>query len=91
MNQQQILSGLCVYDNRNPNFVFDTEESDDCQCFNCSSGKTMLANHILLMQQNSFTKDSWDKADKIQVEGYIYVRYNDLKINSPNKKSDNEH
>ena len=31
-------------------------------------------------QQNklSVTKDSWDAADKLTHDGYVYVRYNDL-------------
>jgi hypothetical protein len=80
MTQQEILSALCVYDNRNPRFTHE-RQTKSCDCYNCITKRSDLANHILGIQENTFTKDSWEEADKITHEGYIYVRYNDLKIN----------
>ena len=53
MNEQEILSYLCSYDQRNPFFaeLFGNEEPNkgngQCYCDNCFHGRDKLANEIL--------------------------------------------
>jgi hypothetical protein len=58
MTEQEVLSRLCSYDERNPNGMIhcmdkeDYEEAkqahkDKCSCDNCFYGRTELAQYIL--------------------------------------------
>jgi hypothetical protein len=81
MSREEIQQSLCAYDKRNPYFVFERDlGSDKCMCFNCATGKTKLAEHILVMDEAlSTTKKIWDQADKVTHEGFVYVKYDDIK------------
>lgn len=48
MNLKDVMSDLCSYDERNPDW-FDGkgEKPDDCYCDNCFYGRTTLAEYIL--------------------------------------------
>lgn len=51
MEKDYILSQLCFYDNRNPEYVEDGIKKDDCYCDNCFYGRTVLAEEILRLKE----------------------------------------
>lgn len=49
MERNSILECLCEYDLRNPNYLGnESPHKDKCFCDNCFSGRTILANYLLL-------------------------------------------
>ena len=48
MTKDEVLSSLCYYDPRNPDYDAENgEKVKDCACDNCFYGRTKLAEHIL--------------------------------------------
>ena len=54
MTDNEILSNLCVYDPRNPDYYYNEdagiglkEPPKDCKCDNCFYGRTRLARELL--------------------------------------------
>ena len=59
MTEQEILSNLCCYDDRNPDMVDGDLPQDErpqrkpiCHCDNCFYGRTRMAEYILELQTN---------------------------------------
>lgn len=59
MTEQEILSNLCCYDDRNPDRVDGDLPQDErpqrkpiCHCDNCFYGRTKMAEHILELRSN---------------------------------------
>lgn len=64
MTKEYVLSRLCVYDKRNPDYIPYDEENElekpkDCSCDNCFYGRTILSEKIL--QLNQAIEDNKDK------------------------------
>jgi hypothetical protein len=56
MTKEYVLSRLCVYDKRNPDYIPYDEENElekpkDCSCDNCFYGRTILSEKILQLNQ----------------------------------------
>lgn len=48
MTEQEILSNLCYYDKRNPDYDAENgEKPKDCYCESCFRGQTKMAEYIL--------------------------------------------
>ena len=49
MEKEEILTNLCSYDKRNPDYNIDLEDDRDgaCYCDNCFYGRHQLANELL--------------------------------------------
>lgn len=67
---KEILSGLCCYDERNPDRVIDDEAIKDykesiskgkCYCDNCFYGRTKLAEQIIKNYDKKFTLEDMEK------------------------------
>jgi len=68
MTKEQILSCLCVYDKRNPNYLpFDEDDLSrkpiDCACDNCYYGREKMAEFILSqLPQQEISDEDIEKA-----------------------------
>ncbi len=56
MTKEYVLSRLCVYDKRNPDYIpYDEDDESrkptDCGCDNCFYGRTILSEKILQLNQ----------------------------------------
>jgi hypothetical protein len=73
MTKEQILSSLCVYDERNPYYLpFDVDDllikPTDCSCDNCFYGRTKMADFILSELSKQEISD-----EEIQKQAFKYV------------------
>ena len=65
MSEEEILSNLCTYDPRNPNYFYDKEWNigykeppKNCICDNCFYSRTKLASEVL--KYKNAIKDAWE-------------------------------
>lgn len=58
MKKEEILSNLCYYNSRNPDFIKNVnegepiEDNEGCFCDNCFYGRTKMAEYILKLLEN---------------------------------------
>jgi hypothetical protein len=62
MTKEQILSSLCVYDERNPYYLpFDVDDllikPTDCSCDNCFYGRTELTEQLIWQAKRMYTEE----------------------------------
>ena len=74
MTRNEILSRLCVYDERNPDYLpFDEDDLSrkpiDCACDNCYYGRKKMAEFILSqLPQQEISDEEIEKAFTIETE-----------------------